>query len=213
MSGDYVTIPVWAADAAGPVHPHLRAPDGLEVRGFGIYVGIDESVAHAAGVDVVELVDGVRRALTDIPGTQTFASVVLAPEGTPTAPLDVVRTALAEPSHGDATPTAGIVVDLARHQVSVDGRALQLRYREQALLDHLIRHRGEVLDRPALQAALRAEGVGEVFDRTIDVYLQRIRRRIEPYGDIIRTVRGRGYRVDPHPDLRVIEHASPPRRF
>jgi DNA-binding winged helix-turn-helix (wHTH) protein len=212
MSDEYLAIPIRDRDAGAPAHASLRTPDGLELRGFGIYVGLDESAAQAAGVDVAELVDDVQRALTDIPGAQTFASVVLAPEGTPTStPLDVVRIALAEPSLGERQPEAGLVVDLARHQVTVDGRGILLRYREHALLDHLVRNRGHVLDRAALQASLIAEGAGEVHDRTIDVYLQRLRRRIEPYGEIIRTIRGRGYRIDPHPDLEVIDlrHAPP----
>jgi DNA-binding response OmpR family regulator len=49
-----------------------------------------------------------------------------------------------------------------------------------------------------------AEGADEVLDRTIDVYLQRLRRRLGPYDEIIRTVRGRGYRMDPHPELHVV---------
>jgi DNA-binding response OmpR family regulator len=88
--------------------------------------------------------------------------------------------------------------------LTVDGEVVTLRYREHVLLRHLVRHRGEVLDRGALQAALLAEGADEVLDRTIDVYLQRLRRRLGPYDEIIRTVRGRGYRLDPHPELRVV---------
>lgn len=205
MSSEYVSIPVGEAGAGAPPPSGGPRPDGWEVRGFGIYVGVDET---AAGVDVDALVGDVQRALTAVPGTRTFASVVLAPEGDPAAPLDLVRTALAEPSLARSA-VRGVVVDLDRHQVLVDGRVVPLRYREQALLAHLVRHRGRVLDRPALQAALRAEGADEVSGRTIDVYLQRVRRRLEPYGEIVRTVRGRGYRIDPHPELHVREETSP----
>ncbi|QEO08914.1 winged helix-turn-helix domain-containing protein [Protaetiibacter larvae] len=211
MGADYVAIP-WE----GSAHPHaagvapLAAPTGLALRGFGIYVGLDEATAGAAGVDIGELVDDVQRALTGIPGAETFASVVLAPEGAQVAALEAVRTALGEPSvhRGSALAarrSEGVVVDLARHRVSVDGEPVHLTYREQALLTHLVRHQGVIHERRALLAALAGgDEPDEISERTIDVYLQRLRRRLAPYGDVIRTIRGRGYRLDPHPDVAVI---------
>lgn len=103
----------------------------------------------------------------------------------------------------------GVVVDLARHRVSVDGAPVHLSYREQALLTFLVRHQGVVHERRALLTALAAsDGPVQISERTIDVYLQRLRRRLNPYGDVIRTVRGRGYRLDPHPDVRVVGDAE-----
>lgn len=207
MSAEYVAIP-WegAAGARTPVTP----PRGLGLRGFGIYVGIDERAADAAGVDIGALVGDVQRAITGIPGAETFASVVLAPEGDHEPSLDVVRTALGEPSlrHAPAravTRDQGVVVDLARHRVSVDGRVVSLSFREHALLTFLVQHQGEVHDRQRLLSALVGETDGDpISERTIDVYLQRLRRRLHPYGDVVRTVRGRGYRLDPHPDVTVV---------
>jgi DNA-binding response OmpR family regulator len=214
MTDEYVAVPLERFEA---VEDRRRgapgSPEGgLAVRGFGVYVGIEGSAERAAAINIAALVADVQRVLTGVPGARTFASVVLAPEGTPAPALDVVRTALAEPSLAATVATAGsaasaragVVVDLARHRLTVDGEVVTLRYREHVLLRHLVRHRGEVLDRGALQAALLAEGADEVLDRTIDVYLQRLRRRLGPYDEIIRTVRGRGYRLDPHPELRVV---------
>lgn len=209
MSAEYFAIP-WEGGGAGRAAT-LQAPRGLGLRGFGIYVGLDETAADAAGVDIGALVGDVQRALTEIPGAQTFASVVLAPDDASGPPLDVVRTALGEPSlhrnvsPASAVPDHGVVVDLARHRVSVDGRTVSLSFREHALLTFLVSHQGEVHDRRRLLEALVGETDGELInERTIDVYLQRLRRRLEPYGDIVRTVRGRGYRLDPHPDVTVL---------
>ncbi len=205
MPAEYVAIP-WE----GSTRSRVAAPTGLELRGFGIYVGVDEARADAAGVDLAALVDEVHQALTDIPGAETFASVVLSPEGEDAAPLEVVRTALGEPTVRQApapasAPAHGVVVDLARHRVSVDGTPVHLTYREQALLTYLVQHQGVIHDRRALLAALAdADGPDDLGERTIDVYLQRLRRRLAPYSDIIRTVRGRGYRLDPHPDVAVV---------
>lgn len=218
MPAEYVAIPWEGAERrrAASATP-ITAPTGLELRGFGIYVGIDEASADAAGVDIAELVSDVQRALTGIPGAETFASVVLAPEGERAAPLEVVRTALGEPTVRRARPPAapaadaqGVVIDLARHRVGVDGAPVHLTYREQALLTHLVRHQGLVHDRRSLLAALAAsDAPDDIGERTIDVYLQRLRRRLAPYGDIIRTVRGRGYRLDPHPDVTVVGADAP----
>jgi len=209
MSAEYVAIP-WEGSTRTRVAAPIAAPAGLELRGFGIYVGVDEARADAAGVDLAALVDEVHQALTDIPGAETFASVVLSPEGEDAAPLDVVRTALGEPTVR-RTPvpasasTHGVVVDLARHRVSVDGSPVHLTYREQALLTYLVNNQGVIHDRRTLLAALAdADGPDDLGERTIDVYLQRLRRRLAPYSDIIRTVRGRGYRLDPHPDVTVV---------
>jgi DNA-binding response OmpR family regulator len=208
---DYVAIP-W--EGAQP-HPPLPTPQGFGLRGFGIYVGLDERAADAAGVDVAALVGDVQRTITDIPGAQTFASVVLAPPEATEAPLAVVRSALGEPSlqrTGEPrTPRAdGVVIDLARHRVSVDGRPVSLSFREHALLTFLVEHQGEVHDRQRLLTALLGETEGEpIHERTIDVYLQRLRRRLSPYGEVVRTVRGRGYRLDPHPDVTVVPVPAP----
>lgn len=205
MPTDYVAIP-W--EGAHP-HPTLPAPQGLGLRGFGIYVGLDEGAADAAGVDIAALVGDVQRAITGIPGAQTFASVVLAPPDAAETSLSVVRSALGEPSlhrapESRAARTEGVVVDLARHRVTVDGQHVGLSFREHALLTFLVEHQGEVHDRQRLLTALLGETDGDpINERTIDVYLQRLRRRLDPYGDIVRTVRGRGYRLDPHPDVTV----------
>lgn len=214
MTAEYVAIP-WEAGARA--RTPVAAPAGLGYRGFGIYVGLDETQAADAGVDIGELVDDVQRALTGIPGAQTFASVVLGPADD-AAPLTAVRAALGEPTARVAAPAAtapaapksapsstGLHIDLARHRVCVDGKPVRLTYREQALLDHLVRHQGVTHDRPALLAALAAaDGTDDIGERTIDVYLQRLRRRLHPYGEVIRTIRRRGYRLDPHPDVVIV---------
>jgi DNA-binding response OmpR family regulator len=146
----------------------------------GIFVELDDR----AGVEFEERVADVRRALAGVPGVRVVASTV-----PPPAPVRV----------------SGVVVDLARHRVSVDGRPVSLSFREHALLTYLVEHQGEVHDRRRLLSALVGETDGDpINERTIDVYLQRLRRRLEPYGDIVRTVRGRGYRLDPHPDVTVV---------
>lgn len=209
MAAEYIAIP-WEGGARTLGHRPIEAPAGLAFRGFGIYVGLDQNTTEAAGIDLGAVIRQVENVLTALPRTETFTSLVLAPEGEPTPPLDAVRAALGEPTaQQDPAPTSpktsGLVVDLARNRVSIDGSPVHLSYREQALLTYLVEHQGELHDRRALLTALAtADGSEEIGERTIDVYLQRLRRRLAPYAEVIRTVRGRGYRLDPHPDVTVI---------
>ncbi|MEX2441390.1 MAG: winged helix-turn-helix domain-containing protein, partial [Pontimonas sp.] len=46
-------------------------------------------------------------------------------------------------------------------------------------------------------------------ERTIDVYVRRLRQKLEPYPDIVRTVRGQGYRFDRHADVTIVFGQGP----
>ena len=75
-----------------------------------------------------------------------------------------------------------------------DGQLLQLTSGEATLLLALLAQRGEVVDRQ--QLAIRLTGAPAASgDRTIDVQISRLRRRLgDSHG--ITTIRGRGYRLD-----------------
>jgi DNA-binding response OmpR family regulator len=97
--------------------------------------------------------------------------------------------------HGD------LVVDRARHDVTVGGRSVSLTAAEFRLLTALLEARGRVLTRDQLMDAVY--GIDElVLDRTIDVHVGRLRDKL---GDdaaaprYIATIRGAGYRAAPLP--------------
>jgi DNA-binding response OmpR family regulator len=51
-------------------------------------------------------------------------------------------------------------------------------------------------------------------ERTIDVHIRRLRAKLGAYDDIVRTVRGSGYRFDRHADVVIRSgHAPSPDRF
>lgn len=87
----------------------------------------------------------------------------------------------------------GVTVDRRRHQVFIDGKAVQLTRSEFRLLDTLIRQPGRVFDRTELiDAALGEDTL--VMERTIDVHIRALRRKMGKAADVIETVRGVGYR-------------------
>lgn len=208
-----------------PSAPRLRAvPDGTEARGFVLYVGLDEAKATAAGIDLGRLVTELKRLTAELaPAAETHAAVALAPAGAGGRDVDVVRLALQDPSalaryrRTDDTPTervaAGIVIDISRKRVLLDGENAALTYTEFELLQYLVLREGRTIDRAELIAALWADGAHGDDDipneRTIDVHVRRLRSKLGDYDDIVRTVRGAGYRFDRHADVSI-RYASTP---
>jgi DNA-binding response OmpR family regulator len=88
--------------------------------------------------------------------------------------------------------------------VFTDGTNADFTFKEFELLNYLIQNEGETITRRELIDAVWADDSEETpNDRTIDVHVRRLRAKIAGYEDIIRTVRGGGYRFDRHPDVLV----------
>jgi two-component system, OmpR family, phosphate regulon response regulator PhoB len=90
--------------------------------------------------------------------------------------------------------TAGeIVIDPARHHVSVAGKPVHLTSIEFKLLHTLLRRRGRVQPRDRLLNDVW--GYESVIDtRTVDTHVRRLREKLGKASDAIETVRGFGYR-------------------
>ena len=85
-------------------------------------------------------------------------------------------------------------LDVAERQVSRDGAATAVTDGEFRILTALLDRPGRVVSRDQLIEATRGSD-SDVFDRTIDVTISRLRKKLGP-GDPIRTVRNEGYRLD-----------------
>ena len=185
-------------------------PNETEARGFALYVGLDEASASAAGTSLTEVVNELRAKLAELaPGTDTYAAVALSPKGIGGRNIDVVRAALRDPRITDIDEPeedemTGILVDVPRRKVFADGVSANLTFKEFELLTYLIDHQGETISRRELVDLIwDDEDDTAVNERTIDVHIRRLRSKIAGYEDIIRTVRGGGYRFDKHPDVTV----------
>ncbi|WP_137126106.1 response regulator transcription factor [Roseomonas sp. HF4] len=92
---------------------------------------------------------------------------------------------------------AGWVLDTARRDLtSPEGVAVDLSGAEYDLLMAFLEHPQRVLSREQLLEVARRRVSGDPFDRTVDVQVSRLRRKIEPEDDspsLIKTVRGVGY--------------------
>lgn len=197
------------------INPFIRTSSNeTEARGFALYVGIDEHTASANGTTLGAIVAALRNTLEQIaPGlaAESYAAVALAKAGSGGRNVDVVRTALADPralerltEKNDEDAAKGVVIDLQRRKVFLDGLNAELTEKEFDLLKHLVENQGSNISRDELIDTLWASEEGpEVVGRTIDVHVRRLRAKIEGYEDIVRTVRGEGYRFDKHPDVLI----------
>lgn len=207
--------------AENPTRARIRAvPEGTEARGFVLYVGIDELKAATAGTDLGGLVTALRKLTAELaPSAETYAAVALAPRSSGGRDIDVVRLALQDPSalarhrHDELEPESvieGVVVDLSRKRITIDGETAPLTYKEFKLLHYLVAREGRTVARAELVEGLwGARDADTPNERTIDVHVRRLRSKLGGYEDIIRTVRGVGYRFDRHADVSV-RHATTP---
>jgi DNA-binding response OmpR family regulator len=100
---------------------------------------------------------------------------------------------------GEIIRQGGIVVDVARHEVICDGQPVSLTATEFRILHFMVSRPGRVLARDEIiDAALGRDTA--VFDRTIDVHMASIRRKLGQSGERIETVRGFGYKFQDDQD-------------
>jgi DNA-binding response OmpR family regulator len=143
-------------------------------------------------------------------------SVRLGDDGAPREALTAAMTELVgrlapaaqvhvEPAPGFGPAPAvdgGVLIDVGRQLLLVDGLPVPLSYREFQLLCYLVLRPGITVGRSELIDAQRVWSP-VTSPRTIDVHIQRLRVKLGAYGDILRTERGTGYRYDAHADVRI----------
>ena len=99
----------------------------------------------------------------------------------------------ASPDDRDVIVSQGVMVDRTSHRARAGEEDLSLTKSEFALLDTLIRNQGRVYSRAELiDSALGGDAI--VLERTIDVHIRAVRKKLGLYANLIETVRGVGYR-------------------
>lgn len=133
----------------------------------------DELVGFALGAD-----DYVRKPVN--------AKVLLARVGA------VLRRKEAGVKSGDVLSAGPLTLDRSRHEVTVEGTPVALTATEFRMLATLMAARGRVLDREQLIDAALGDGVA-VTQRTIDVHIAALRKKLVAAAHWIQTIRGVGY--------------------
>ena len=161
----------------------------------------DKSTAH---VPIIMLT--AREAEDDrIRGLDTGADDYLTKPFSPRELLARIRAVLRRTRSRNATETRrseivmfdGWSMDLRRRELqSPAGTLVDLSTGEFDLLVAFVEHANRVLSREALMQFAKARNSGDPFDRTIDVQISRLRRKLEAVtngSQLIKTVRGSGY--------------------
>jgi two-component system response regulator CpxR len=189
--------------------------DGLEVATNGSYslVILDVMLPRMGGIDVLKQL----RARSSVPvlmltargddidriiGLEVGADDYLPKPFNPrelVARIKAILRRMDERRTGLEKFTAGdILIDTSLREAYVGDRSLQLTTIEFDLLEVLVRNPGRALSREYLTGVALGRKLG-AFDRTIDVHVSNLRRKLDEHRGIqrIKTIRGSGYLLAP----------------
>ncbi|MHA7142783.1 MULTISPECIES: winged helix-turn-helix domain-containing protein [unclassified Arthrobacter] len=183
-------------------------------RGFVLYVALDEGIAATCGTTLTKLAQDVRAYVRSVvPEAQSHAAVALAPADAVGSDIDVVRQALGDPTVTRRVPAqaaqpaaprpTGVLIDLSRREVHLDGDTLNLTFKEFELLNYLVENATRTVGREELLSGLWRNAEEVPNERTIDVHIRRLRSKLGRLANTVRTVRGQGYRFYEHPEVIV----------
>jgi two-component system alkaline phosphatase synthesis response regulator PhoP len=170
----------------------LPGMDGLEVCRL---LRADSKTRHipivilTARSDEADIVTGLELGADDYV-TKPFSPRIL---------IARVRAVLRRKSHEPVSETASIkihelIIHPGRHEVLAEGKPVELTFTEFRVLHFLARHPGWVFTRSQIVDAVRGDDY-PVTDRSVDVQIVGLRKKLGRYGTYIETVRGVGYRL------------------
>jgi len=89
----------------------------------------------------------------------------------------------------------GIHMDKAAHMVEIDGRSIDLSYKEFELLAYFMENKGIALSREKiLNSVWNYDYFGDA--RTIDTHVKKLRSKLGEKGELIKTIWGMGYKLE-----------------
>ncbi len=106
----------------------------------------------------------------------------------------VMRRSQTKPNDDEIVAIHNITVDSKRHIASVDNRPLDLTLTEFKILNCLARRPGWVFTRYQIVESTQGDEA-DVTDRSVDVHIVSLRKKLGQSGRLLETVRGVGYRM------------------
>ncbi len=96
----------------------------------------------------------------------------------------------------DILSAGGIDLNRSAHQVTIDGKNIELSYKEFELLAYFMENQGIALSREKiLNNVWNYDYFGDA--RTIDTHVKKLRSKLGDKGDMIKTIWGMGYKFEP----------------
>lgn len=98
-------------------------------------------------------------------------------------------------STAEMVEAGGIVINKAAHNVTIDGKLIDLSYKEFELLSYFVENQGLALSREKiLNNVWNYDYFGDA--RTIDTHVKKLRSKMGEKGDLIKTIWGMGYKFE-----------------
>ncbi len=98
-------------------------------------------------------------------------------------------------SEEEVLSCGGIEIDKAAHRVLIDGKEIELSYKEFELLTYFVENKGIALSREKiLNNVWNYDYFGDA--RTIDTHVKKLRSKMGEKGDLIKTIWGMGYKLE-----------------
>jgi len=97
-----------------------------------------------------------------------------------------------KPALASRVVVGSLTVETAARRARIDGRPIDLTSREWGLLELFLRRPGCALSKGQIAQSL-SDSLAVIAPNTVEVYVSRLRAKLEPAGIVIRTVRGFGY--------------------
>lgn len=103
-------------------------------------------------------------------------------------------------SQEEVLEAGGICVNKAAHQVTLDGKPMELSYKEFELLAYFVENEGIALSREKiLNSVWNYDYFGDA--RTIDTHVKKLRSKLGKQGDYIKTIWGMGYKFEVNDEI------------
>lgn len=111
------------------------------------------------------------------------------------ARVEAILRRTGQDTSGDVLTAGGITIDKAAHLASVDGKAMELSFKEFELLTYFLENQGIALSREKiLNSVWNYDYFGDA--RTIDTHVKKLRSKMGDKGEYIKTVWGMGYKFE-----------------
>jgi len=173
----------------------LPEVDGMEVCKR---LKADARTAHIPIIMLTAKTEEVDRIVGLELGADDYVTKPFSPREVVLRARSVLRRARGEAEPAEVLKVGDIVVDRARHEVTIKAKPVELTATEFNLLATLIERRGRVQTRERLLSDVW-EYAGDVDTRTVDTHMRRLREKLGRAAESIETVRGVGYRFRESP--------------
>ena len=168
----------------------LPQMDGTEVCR---HLKADPKTAHIPIIMLTAKAEEVDRVVGLELGADDYVTKPFSPREMTLRVKGVLRRTSGKIAPAEILKFADITVDLAKHEVTLKGKVVELTATEFRLLATLLERRGRVQSRDRLLTDVWGYE-GDVDTRTVDTHMRRLREKLGKAADYVETVRGVGYR-------------------